>query len=270
VFVLIVLAVGSAYAAWDFQSVYTFSLAVDMVDGQIRDNAGNIVQDGALVQYIVGLEGTPIVDPLEYFDYDDSGVIDLGTAEHVDCTAWLNAGADPADISGGMNVLAYDLVTTVFTGEFETINGIVSLNGMQNWDWRVDPGYASMPRVQNGMGCDPLAIRAWNLTKEELLDFCTVAPKEAWYMTTRERGMSDGPHAPPDMAMVVGLGHVPPGADPTAYLWALDSYVGVEVAMGLKPQNRTDVFLLECPIPEPGTMLLIGGSALLLLLRRKK
>jgi hypothetical protein len=272
VFVLIVLAVGSAYAAFDFQSVYTFTTAVDMVDGQIRDSAGNIVQDGALVQYIVGIEGAAIVDPLDYFGNLETanGVADT-LGEQAAAVAWLNGGADPAAISGGMNVLAADLVTTPFTGEFETINGIVSLNGIQHWDWRVDPAYTAMPRVQVGLGVDPIAIRAWNLTKQELLDFCTEIPKEAWYMTTRERGMSDGPNAPADMAMVVGLGWVPPGGDPTAFGWVFDSYVGVEVAMGLRTQNRTDTFLVPCPIiPEPGTMLLIGGSALLLLIRRKK
>jgi hypothetical protein len=270
VFVLIVLAVGSAYANWNFTSVYTFKLASDFIDGTIHDEYGATVQDGALVQYIVGIDGAPIVDPAQYFgDLENTnGVID--TPGEVDAaTLWLNGGADPAAISGGMNVLASDLVTTTFTGEFETIGGVVSLNGIQDWDWRIDPAFSSGPVVQAGLGCDPIAIRAWNITKQQMLDFCTQPPLEAWYMTTTERGMSDGPHAPADMAMVVGLGYVPPGGDPTAYGWELNSYVGVEVAMALRPMNQTDVFFLEC-IPEPGTMLLIGGSALLLLIRRKK
>ncbi len=272
VFVLVALMVSTAYGSWSFKSVYTFTTEVDAVDGGIRDNDGNYVDDGSLVQYIIALDDHPIVDPLEYFGSLETGNNLVDTPlELAEVTTWLNNGADPADISGGYNVLATD-GTVNFAGEFETVDGKLSLHGITNWSAGEDPLYSSSPpSISQGLGLDPLAIRAWNLSKEEMADFCTVGGVEAWYMTSRERGMSSGTYAPPDMAMVVGLGYVPDGIDPDVFGWGgMDAYVGVEVYMALKTQNRTDVFLAECPIPEPGTMLLIGSSALLLLLRRKK
>jgi len=126
------------------------------------------------------------------------------------------------------------------------------------------------PNIQYGMGADLIAMRVWNVTMEQLETFCTVPSTEVWYMTDRE--MSVESLMPPalDSGWCVGMGDIPQGGDPMSYGWAFTGVVGADVKEGLKPQNMTDTFLLECPIPEPGTMLLIGSSALLLLLRRKK
>ena len=259
VFVLIMLAVGTAYAAWDFKSVFTLPGL-----GEFYDETGAaLVQDGSYVQFIVGLQGSPIVDPAQHFGDLESADGAINTpGEAAAATTWLNAGADPAAISGGLNVLCYNTPMT-FTGEFTTVGGAV------NWDYLNPPWGPGNPApvVANGLGWDLIGMRVWNVSQGDLEEFCTVPGVQVWYTTDREFGSQ--PNG--DTGWMVGMGSVGPGEDPTAAGWGFQGTVGVEVATGAKPKNMTDVFLLECaPIPEPGTMLLIGSSVLLLLIRRKK
>ena len=263
VFVLVVAIASAAYATWKFESVFT--IAYDPApDGRFYDETGLSLLDGTYVQFIVGTDSSAIADPLEYFgDLETAnGVVDTAL-EVAECTTWLNNGANPADISGDLNQLTYNSTLT-FTGELVTAAGHVY------FEYTDPPWSGAAPVIVPGMGMDLLAVRVWNVSKEDLEAFCTVPLTEVWYTTDREFGTVGSPTYPvPDTGWSVGMGSVPDGANPVDYDWGFTGTIGVEVSYG-KPKNMTDVFLLECPIPEPGTMLLIGSSALLLLLRRKK
>jgi hypothetical protein len=281
VFVLVVLMASSALATgggWKFNGLSTldysgmgWGLPWDNVDGKIYENDGvTLVGDGSLVQIIIGLDGAPIVDPLEFFDADDNGTVDLG-AEKDALAAWVQAGADPAAISGGTNVLAYG--TLGFTGEFGTVGGTVSFT----------PAPGSEPVIANGLAHDVLAWRAWNMSKEELEKWCNleVHPEmlgvALWYTDGREYGTHGNGGGGPDDGWWIGMPDMLAGGDVS--LWAgFNSPIGAEVYdywvngdTTSRSQNKLDHYLGICePIPEPSTMLLIGGALLLMVIRRKK
>ena len=261
--VLVVLLAGSpSHGAWCFNSVYTFTPARDGVDGRFYEADGQtLVNDGALAQFIVGIHGAPIVDPLEYFDGlgNGSGSIDT-PAELSAVRSWLNSGADPAAISNGTNVLASDLV--VFTGEFELVGGSLY------WDRYTAPGWGVAPIIRPGWGTDLIGIRVWNLTKGELLDWGSSHGQEVWYNTDREFGHGTGPYAP-DAGMCVGAGYLAPGVDALPRNWGLNATIGAEVYEGYRDMNRLDHYLGSVA-PEPALVPLIGAGLLLLALRRRK
>lgn len=260
VFVLALLMTAPAVASWPFIAVENATIGVYGIDGRFYENDGmTLVETGALVQFIVALDGSDIVDPLEYFDADMNGVVDDGP-ELAAMTAWVNGGADPAAISGGLNVLAS---AVGFTGE-EALDA---------------PGYLLVDAVAEsgsaysivpGDTYDKIAYRSWNLTKEELETFCTRPEEEIWYLTGRELESHNNAGDGPDTGWWIGM----PGADgsaPAPEDWVgFSSLIGWEVLQGLRTQYTLDTHLGTCPIPEPGTMLLIGGSVVLLLIRRKK
>ncbi|MBN1918336.1 MAG: PEP-CTERM sorting domain-containing protein [Verrucomicrobia bacterium] len=153
-------------------------------------------------------------------------------------TAWINAGA-PA--------LGDDILATgpTFDGNFAlTLPGEVF--------------ETPMPFIGINVGAAGMQFgwRAFNLSEAEMAEFCTVPGVELWYTTVAEVGLDGAPWTILD----------------ASDLWNWDGYVGTQVYFGMKPMNVLDVHLATCGgvIPEPGTMLLIGSSALLLFIRRKK
>jgi hypothetical protein len=269
VFALVVLLAAPAFAAgggWRFCGILTvdyhhFGMGppYDDVDGRIFNADGTtLVKDGSLVQIIIGLDGAEIVDPLEYFDTNGNGTIDLG-AERDAAAAWIQAGADPAAISGGTNVLAYG--TLGFTGEFATSGGSV--------EWSAPPDLE--PLIANGFPQDKLAWRAWNLTGEDMEN---QVHGEYWYTTCREYFTHDNQYGGPDTGWWIGMPALQPGDD-------LDMWVGLWPGIGTevytyyalgettaRSQNRMDHLLFTAP--EPGTMLLVASALVLLLARRAR
>jgi hypothetical protein len=256
VFVLLIMMTGPAFG-WPFDICDTQEWGAPYPDGKIYMPDGTtLVQTGALVQFVIGLNGAPIVDPLSFFDANTNGMIDDG-AEKAAVQAWVNAGADPGVISGGTNAL---LTASNWNGETALIGpGVVFVDP---WG-ETGSSYA----ISNGVGGDKFAWRAWNLSKEELAEWCTVPGEELWYTDGREYGWGiegdTGWTLPMDLANFVGFAGT----------------IGWEVAYsGSNPdyrtQDRLDHLLGVCGegpiIPEPGMMLLVGSAALLALLRKKK
>ncbi len=245
---------------WEFNSVYTLKPA-DGFDGRIYDPmTGGLVKDGALVQFVVALDGMPFVDPLDHFDYNQNGVIDLGGAEHVDMSAWVNFGADPADISGGTNILCSN--GGFFTGEFELQGGAM--------DWsHYDEGLQDPPVIVGGMACDLIAMRVWNMTKAELEALDLIPTESVWYLTDREFGTclpeEGGGEYAPDSGWCVGMGWIPPGADPTFYGWHFQITVGAEEYIYGRRLDRC----LCAAVPEPGLVGVLAAAAIILLLRKR-
>jgi hypothetical protein len=170
VFVLVLLMASSALATgggWRFVGLTTINYTAYPppydVDGRIYMPDGTtLVAEGSLLQIIIGLNGADIVDPIEYFDDPANGGngskrID-SYSEELAWRGWVRGGADPADISGGTNVLAYG--TLGFTGEF-------ALTSPGAIDWFAPAG--SEPIVANGVAQDKFAWRAWSQPKEVLL-----------------------------------------------------------------------------------------------------
>jgi hypothetical protein len=288
VFVLVVLMASSALAVgggWKFNGIGTLDYTsaptapYNLVDGKIYENDGvTLVGDGSLLQIVIGLEGADIIDPLAYFDDplcelgagNGNGVIDGTEADLV--AAWVQAGADPADLLVGgisVNVLAYGSLG--FTGEFGTTAGAVN--------WAAPAG--SEPIIANGVAQDKLAWRAWNLSKEDLLKWCNLAEHpemfgtELWYTDGREY-FTHGNTAPgPDTGWWIGMPALGSGGDVTTWV-GFNSKIGAEIyayyvdgETTARSENKLDHYLGIC-VPEPGTMLLIGGAIVLLLARRKK
>ena len=280
VFVLVALMASSAFAlggGWSFNAISTLNYTAgpypyNQVDGRIYMPDGTtLVGDGSLVQIIIGLDGADIVDPKEYFDANDNGGIEGLELEAL--AAWVQAGADPMAISGGTNVLAYG--TQGFTGEFGTTGGAVT--------WVAPSGLE--PTILNGFAQDKLAWRSWSLTKEDLLKWCNLAEHpemfgvELWYTDGRELGTHANGGAGPDTGWWIGMPDVALGGDIT--LWTgFSSPIGAEVydhfldppggtALDRRGENKLDTYLGTC-VPEPSTMLLIGGALLLMVIRRKK
>ena len=262
VFVLVVLMTAPALAGWTFWSSRTATLVPDGVDAQFYlPDTVTLVQTGAFVQFIVALDGGPIVDPLEFFDYDLSGAIEPGV-ELDDVSVWVQAGADPAAISGGMNVLCtasdWDGTTTLSAPGF--------FNLAPESPYIIDPGDTF----------DKIAFRAWNLTPEELEKWCNfeeypeMVGVELLYLTGRELGTHDNRGGGPDTGWWISYPGYTGGGAPAPEDWAgFSGLIGYEIYAGHKTQNTLDKNLGTC-IPEPGTMLLIGSAVLLLLIRRKK
>lgn len=281
VFVFVVLLTAPALAAgggWQFNTISTLDYTMypppyDQVDGKIYQSDGvTLVQESSLVQIIIALDGAEIVDPFEFFDVNDNGVIDV-VGEQEAVSAWVNAGADPMVISGGTNVLAYG--TQGFTGEFLTSGGMVT--------WAASAG--AEPIIANGLAQDKLAWRAWNLTPEELDKWCNfeefpeMIGVELWYTDGRELGTHPNDGGGPDTGWWIGMPSLGPGGDVSTWSGFV-SPIGAEVydyfidppgggPSDRRSQNRLDKYMGTC-IPEPGTMLLIGSAVLLLLIRRKK
>ena len=278
VFVLVLLMASSAFAVgggWKFNALTTLDYTgagwgppYDYVDGRIyMPNGTTLVGDGSLVQIIIGLEGAAIVDPKEYFDADDNGQIKGD--ELVALATWVQAGADPGLISGGTNVLAYGSLG--FTGEFGTTAGAVN----------VSYGQGLEPIISNGVAHDKLAWRAWSLTKEDLEKWCNLADHpemfgvELWYTDGREYGTHLNGGGGPDDGWWIGMPDMLVGGSVTA--WAgFNSPLGAEVYdyyvngdLTSRSSNKLDTYLGIC-VPEPSTMLLIGGALLLMVIRRKK
>jgi hypothetical protein len=276
VFVLVLLMASSALATgggWKFVGLTTINYTAYPppynVDGRIYMPDGTtLVAEGSLLQIVIGVDGADIVDPLEYFDANTNGMIDGAELQNV--ALWVEAGADPAAISGGTNVLAYG--TLGFTGEFAmTSPGAV--------DWFAPAG--SEPLISNGVAQDKIAWRAWNLSKEDLLKWCNLAEHpemmgvELWYTDGRELGTHSNPGEGPDTGWWVGMPSMALGGDVTSWV-GFNSPIGAEVydyqvngTLDRRSQNKLDHYLGIC-VPEPSTMLLIGGALLLLLIRRKK
>ena len=259
VFVLLVLMTAPAFGTWAFQAVESATVGIYGIDGRFYEDDGvTLVQTGALVQFIVALEGSAIVDPLEYFDTNDNGTTE--GAELAAMTAWVNAGADPAAISGGLNVLA---TAVNFTGE-----AALSAPGYVLVDAIAETGsnYSIVP----GDTFDKIAYRSWNLSKEQMETFCERIDEELWYLTGRELESHTNVGGGPDTGWWIGAPGFEGGGAPEPEDWTgLNSLIGWEIAYGLRTQYTLDTLLGVC-IPEPGTMLLIGGSVVLLLIRRKK
>jgi hypothetical protein len=284
VFVLVVLMAHSAFAlggGWTFNAISTLDWTgmgwgppYDYVDGKMYMPDGTtLVGDGSLVQIIIGLDGHEIVDPKDYFDDplnggNGNGSIDFGV-ELDNVAAWVQAGADPAVISGGNNVLAYG--TLGFTGEFGTVGGAVNVT--------FAPG--SEPVVANGLPHDKLAWRTWSLSKEDLAKWCNLIdyPEmfgvELWYTDGREIFSHGNEGSGPDTGWWIGMPDLP-STGPIGDWAGFDSPIGAEVyayyvlgELTARSKNQLDTYLGTC-VPEPSTMLLIGGALLLLLVRRKK
>jgi hypothetical protein len=260
VFVLAALFTLPAFGTWSFVMVESADPDLWGIDGRFYEHDGlTLAMPGSLVQFIVALGGSEIVDPLEYFDTDMTGALE--GAEMAAMTAWVNAGADPAAISGGMNVLA---TAVNWGGEAE-----LSAPGYLLIDPIAETGsaYSIVP----GATFDKIAYRAWNVSKDDLEDFCTVDGVELWYLTGRELESHNNQGGGPDTGWWIGMPGYEGGGAPAPEDWTgLNSLIGWELAAGLRTQYTLDTFLGKCVVPEPGTILLIGGSIVLLLIRRKK
>jgi hypothetical protein len=262
VFMLAMFIMAPAFG-WDLGGIYTQEYGPPYADGKIYESDGvTLAQTGAFVQFVIGLNGAAIVDPLSFFDVNTNGVIDDG-AEKAAVQAWVNAGADPGAISGGTNAL---LTATDW-------NGTTTLEspGLVNVDPYGRIGNPNPYHITNGMGLDKISWRAWNLTPEQMELWCTEPGVELWYTDGRELGWCEygdtGWTLPADLPNFVEF----------------YGTIGSEVANNIdfpenadlyRDQDRLDHFLGKCGeepvIPEPGMMLLIGGAALLALLRKKK
>jgi len=254
VFVIVALMAGSAFAGWQFLLVSTASPDQGYeYDGRIYMPDGmTLVPEGCLVQFILDTAGDGLDDPLAYFGGDLTAI-----------AAWLNAGADPAAFSDDQLLVAADWNGTSLIGDGEAGPGEILI-------------YPANPYIiTNGTTGQVFGWRVWNLTPEGLRSFCTKPGEECWYTTGIEKGAwSQYPGGNEVDPWKIGW---PSGAAPVD--WIIGGEVGAEVGMYeltgdpfYRSANVLDKHLATCGgvIPEPGTMLLIGGSALLLVLRRKK
>jgi len=269
VFVLVMLMTAPAMAAWKFSYAMTPVLEEYPPEeyGEYRilmpeSLGGGLVPEGCLVQFIVDIGNDGIDDPVSFFDVNHNGTID--GAELLAVQAWVNAGANPAAFSDDQLLTASDW------------NGTSLVGGDSHSAWDVGPGEINVFPVNpfminNGAAGNRLAWRVWNLSPEGLETFCTRPGEQLWYTTGREFGTF--PDGVVDTGWFVGA---PLGSPPGDWV-GLANYIGYEEIMyymtgdpQYRSEDRLDHKLGECPIPEPSTMLLIGGSALLLILRRKK
>ena len=257
VFVSVMLMAATAFGAWPFIYCMTATPDETEVEGRIfMPDAVTLVPEGCLVQFIVDLGGDGIDDPLSFFDADHNGVTEGAELDAV--TLWIRAGADPGTLPGGNDVLlagsGWDGTSVIGNGG--TGAGVV-------YEYPIDP-YV----ITTGLTPNQLAWRVWNMSEETMETFCTRLDEEVWYTTGRELGSFEAP----DSGWWIGA---PTGVPADSWV-GFSQYIGWEVLMYMetgdpmyRSQNVLDTKLATC-VPEPGTMLLIGGSALLLLLRRKK
>jgi len=261
VFVLAMLIVAPAFGNWLFWYCENSRLDTYGIDALFYENdQTTLVEEGSLVQFVIALGSAPIVDPLEYFDTDHSGQLEWGTPEYANMVAWVNAGADPAAISGGTNVL---MTAANWGGETA-----LSMPGYFVVDPVLETGnpYSIVPGNTFGL----MAYRVWDLSKEEMETFCTRPMEELWYLTGRELTSHNNQGGGPDTGWWLCMpGNEGGGACAPADWAGFNGLVGFEILNNLRTQYTLNTLLGIC-IPEPGTILLIGGSVLLLLLRRKK
>jgi hypothetical protein len=264
VFVLVALMAGSAFAGWQFVLVQTANPEYGYeYDGRIYMPDGmGLVPEGSLVQFILDTEGDGLDDPMSFFDVDMSGAIEFGP-ELDAVTMWVNAGANPSAISDDQLLVAagWDGTSVIGAGADAGPGEILV--------------YPDNPYVvTNGATGQIFGWRVWNLTAEGLATFCTRPGEELWYTSGTEKGAWFWyPGGDPYDPWKIGW---PEGAQPGD--WMFGGEVGAEVGMFLmtgnpyyRERNILDKKLGTCGIiPEPGTMLLIGSSVLLLVLRRKK
>jgi len=263
VFLVVVLTVVPAFADWGW------FIGVDTVDPDLGwssdgrlymdpsawENAGGLVQTGALVQFILDVEGDGFTDPLEYFDLNQSGALDEWP-EMEAAEAWLRAGALPLDDDILLPSPVWDGTTTLVSP------GVV-------WEYAYFPGYEMTGTVTG----QPYGWRAWSATPEQMAGFHW--PFQIWYTDGVEKGSYSEFPGHEYEGWWVGA---PTGADPDYWMWT--GTIGYEVYVhdqtgdpAYRSANILDrelVLVLAAGAPEPDAILLMGGSALLLAIFGKK
>jgi hypothetical protein len=258
--VCLVLAAQPALGDWLSWVCTTSTVEQEGVDGRFYMNDGaTLVQTGALVQFIVGLNGSEIVDPLEYFDYNHSGAVEFNTSEYADAVAWLNAGADPAEISGGLNVLttgsAWDGTATLTAPGYFLVDPIAQTGN----PYEIVPGDTF----------DLIAYRAWSLRPDEMAALLAGGSEEIWYLTGRELGSHDNRGGGPDTGWWIGMPGIEGGGAPYPEDWVgFTGLIGFEVYLGLRDKYALDSCLGT--IPEPGLLAVVGVGVAMGLLRRRR
>jgi len=231
-------------------------------DGRIYMADGvTLAPEGCLVQFVLDTAGDGLDDPLSFFDTNHNGEIDFGP-ELVAVKAWANAGANPSAFSDDQLLTAPDWDGT-------------SVIGADWYGTSTGPGEVLVyPAVQynvsNGATGQIFGWRVWSLTPGQLAGWTGTPGESLWYTTGNEIGAWEWAGLPYD-GWWIGA---PAGAAPSD--WLFWGTVGFEVYMYYqtgdpmyRSQNRLDHDLT--PIPEPGTLALVGvGLAALVWRRRRK
>jgi len=218
-------------------------------DGRIYMPDGvTLVPEGCFVQFVLDTAGDGVDDPLAFFDADKSGRIDT-QAEAAALQTWVNAGADPSAFSDDQLLTASGW------------NG-TSVIGADWRSWITGPGEvlinpADPFSITNGDTGQVFGWRAWSLTPGQLVGWTGSLGESLWYTTGPELGTYEYAGIPYDGWWIGAPDGVPPEA------WVFFGTVGFEVYMHYetgdpmyRSENRLDHDLT--PIPEPGTLALVG------------